>query len=391
MTNPFAVLAETDGAEVVLEETDERSTELQGFTAIAGDQVLQVSTSFPAAFPESRVQHLSICKDRYVYVTSENVVCLGEVNALRQALSALKDNQTPGRFEPQVSFTVEAAVSHVAFSADAESFYVAAIQGGLLVYASDTPLNGRQEIVCEPLLDLAPNPMDETAALLTSSGKLLILRAQTAQQVSEGVSAISWSKKGKQIMAGMSNGRLLQYTPTGDLKADLTPPTADIGTVNAINWLENNLFAVAYLNTEDDICVYILRRTVAEGKTSLHYTLIPNPSLSFGDTSHRPNYMFIPVSKTLILTGSTSSADIGMISLSHNSALSIEDDLQKATLRFSTVRDTEVSLTGLIVDNAVKEKTLWYTDNDGGCGAWSIKDDENSLFDTSKSSRLYLR
>lgn len=390
MGNPYAVLADPGDAEIVKDETVEHVTEEQSFTAIAKSRVLSISDAFPESFPLSRVQHLAICQNRFVYVTSTNKICLGDIKTLRAALESASKSRTTDQFEPQNSFTVEAPVSHVAFSCDASKIYIAAAQGGLLVYNSSAPDSGRQEIECPALLELVPNPTDMSIALLTADGDLLVLMEQAPRKIASGVSAISWSKKGKQIMAGLRNGKLNQFTPSGDLKADLAAVEVTVGSVNAINWLENDLLTVAYLNSEGDISVYILKRIKTSGSTSLKYTLLANPSPSYGDTSHISNYSFMSLSKTLVLTASTTSADLGLISLTHNAALTMYDDDHRATLRFSNERAAEVSLTGLSLQVSIDEKVIWYTDNDGCCGAWIIQDNENSLFEAGKYSTLLL-
>lgn len=385
MSNPFAVLADAGRPSVVVDQTEEHTTDSQGFTSLtAGDRVLQISKAYPASFPQLRVQHLSIFRDQYLYTTSANRVCLGELKDLQKRFANLKGNHDSGVFESPVSFQVEAPVSHLAFSFDGSKFYVAASQGGLLVYNTKSVNNGRTEIVCPALLDLLANPANDTVALLSTSGDLFLLKNESIQQVGSGISAISWSKKGKQIMAGQQNGSLIQYNPAGDVKAQLPAVNDEAGGISSLCWLENDLLTVAYRNRDNDIAVYLLRRSTAQGITSLYYTLLANPSPSWGDTSHEPNYFFIPISKSLVLTTCTTSADIGLISIPRKSALSIEDEVQRGTLRFSEARETEVSLVGIALQSTADEKFIWFLDNDGGCGAWKVDDTENNLFDEGK-------
>lgn len=390
MSNPFAVLADTGQCSINETETDEYATEQQGFSSIAGDEVLHLSGAFGANFPTSRVQHLSICNGKFLYVTSTNLVCLGDMVELRRSLVEVKTSKSDQVYQPRIQFSVEAPVSHIAFSADATKFYIAAASGGLLVYTTSSAPDGRQELQVPALIDLTANPSDDSLALLTAEGELLMMRDNEINSIGQDISAISWSKKGKQIIAGTKAGALIQYTPSGEVKAELQCVNQDVGQVNSVNWLENNLFSIAYLDTENELKIYLLRRSMAEGKTSLEYTLISNPSLSFGDTSHPPNFHFLQVSKTLVLTGSTSSADIGLISIPHNASLSIDDDMKKATLRFSADRDTEVSLTGLAIESNgdQNEKVVWYTDNDGGCGAWTVQDGADPLFENGRHDQL---
>lgn len=383
MSNPFAVLADTGQSQISRDQTDERSTEQQGFAAIAGDAVLSISRPYPQSYPSRRVQHLAIANGKYIYTTSTNQIRLGSVAHLRGALDKVKQSKINETYDGETQLQIEASISHVAFAADASKFFVAATDGGLLTYATASPQNGRQETQVPPIIDLLSNPTDNSVALLAADGQLIILSNDTTKVIAQGVTAISWSKKGKQIIAGTHTGALQQYTPDGTLKETLASPDSSVGAVNAVNWLENNLFVVTYVDTENELSVYFLRRSTANNQTSFSFTLLTNPSLSFGDTSHPPCYSLLPLSRTLILTASTTSADIGLISVPHNCSLANDDDLSKATLRFSADRDTEVSITGLAVDRdtTTKELTVWTTDNDGGCGAWTVRDEENPLFE----------
>lgn len=383
MNNPFTVLAEQPAASqvdsITTDETDEHPTENHGFISLAGDGVLKLSDPFPNSFPEQRIQHLTISHARYAYVTAGQKICTGSMAGLQAGVETVKSGQTQGVFRAEIEFEVEAAVSHIAFSSDGKFIYVSAMGGGLLVYDSASPQSGRKELHMGPLADLMPNPVDTSVALLTTTGDLIVQSENGFETITTGITAISWSKKGKQIIAGTGDGSLKQFTPAGVLKANLAPVNIEVGRVNAINWLENNLFIIAYESLDNEISLYLLRRDTNNGETTLRYTTIANPSVSFGDTSHTPQYHFISLSKDLILTASTTSADFGLVSLQHRASLSIDDDTQKAVLRFSSERDTEVSITGVAVqdDVSVSQKVIWYTDNDGGCAAWSLRDDES--------------
>ena len=51
-----------------------------------------------------------------------------------------------------------------------------------------------------------------------------ILRTTQSQVMKEGVSCVSWSPRGKQLVAGLANGTCYQMTPEGQGKAELPRP-----------------------------------------------------------------------------------------------------------------------------------------------------------------------
>ena len=84
---------------------------------------------------------------------------------------------------------------------------------------------------------LVPNPTPEKAelfAVVTVNGELLmanfktrqILNGPNGQVMKDGVSCVSWSNKGKQLVAGLGNGTAFQMTPEGVGKAEIPRPLA---------------------------------------------------------------------------------------------------------------------------------------------------------------------
>ena len=133
-------------------------------------------------------------------------------------------------------------VSQVAFSAD-ESFLVLSAEGGggLAVYDVQSLMHGATESAFQlttngtPLRSLLPNPTPEKAELfaaVSTNGQLLMANLKTreffsgpqGQVLKDGVSCVSWSARGKQLMAGLGNGACYQMTPEGEGKAELPQP-----------------------------------------------------------------------------------------------------------------------------------------------------------------------
>jgi nucleoporin NUP159 len=95
--------------------------------------------------------------------------------------------------------------------------------------AFQIPTNG------ESLRALIPNPQavtGELCAVVTSQGKLLLAnmkersfaQGSNGQVLKEQVSCAAWSTKGKQIVAGLGDGTMVQMTPKGDIKAEIPRP-----------------------------------------------------------------------------------------------------------------------------------------------------------------------
>ena len=133
-------------------------------------------------------------------------------------------------------------VCQVAFSAD-ENFLVLSAEsgGGLAVYEVQSLMQGATESAFQlttngtALRALLPNPTLEKAELfaaVSTNGQLLMANLKTreffsgsqGQVLKDGVSCISWSARGKQLIAGLGNGTCYQMTPEGEGKAELPRP-----------------------------------------------------------------------------------------------------------------------------------------------------------------------
>lgn len=69
-------------------------------------------------------------------------------------------------------------------------------------------------------------------ALVTKDGKLMmanlkeraVLPGAGGQVLKEGVSCLSWSARGKQLVAGLGDGTASQMTPDGNVKGEIPKP-----------------------------------------------------------------------------------------------------------------------------------------------------------------------
>lgn len=145
-------------------------------------------------------------------------------------------------FSPQLTIPIGMRISQVAFSTD-ENFLVLSAEngGGLAVYDVSSIMQGSTQTAFELSTDrvalraLIPNPTPEKAELfaaVTSNGDLMVANLTTrlfesgtnGEVMKSGVSCLSWSTRGKQLVAGLGNGTGFQMTPQGVGKAEIPRP-----------------------------------------------------------------------------------------------------------------------------------------------------------------------
>ena len=172
-------------------------------------------------------------------------VIIASTQSVRDAFSA--QGLTDGHikpFNPQLTIGVRQRVSQVAFTADERYLVISAErEGGLAIYSVESIPKGSTQIEFEistdgvPLRAMVPNPTPEKAeliAIVTTSGKLSVANLQTREFLNgkqgpilrEGVSCVSWSTRGKQIVAGFGDGTCIQMTPEGESKAEIPRPNS---------------------------------------------------------------------------------------------------------------------------------------------------------------------
>jgi len=168
-------------------------------------------------------------------------VIVAGTESVRQAFSAPADGKIKP-FTPQLTLPIGMRVSQVAFSADESSLVLSAESGGgLAVYDVQALTQGSTQPSFQiatngtALRALVPNPVTETAeycAVVTMNGDLMMANLKTQQYISgtqgqvlkSGVSCVCWSKKGKQLLAGLGDGTCHQMTPDGEGKGDIARP-----------------------------------------------------------------------------------------------------------------------------------------------------------------------
>ena len=217
-----------------------------GFHSIAGETKLRLlPTPWPSdALPPPTASLLSVASKKGLLAAAgpDSVVIAG-TESVRQAFSAagkIDGNIKP--FTTQLTLEIGTRVSQVAFSADEEFLVISAENGGgLQVYEVAGLMQGQNSPAFElatngvSLRSLVPNPTPETAellALITTSGELMMANLKTRSLLNgaqglilkNGVSCVSWSTKGKALVAGLANGTCYQMKPDGGAMAEIPKP-----------------------------------------------------------------------------------------------------------------------------------------------------------------------
>jgi nucleoporin NUP159 len=301
-------------------------------------------------------------------------------------------------FNPEVKIRVP-RLSHVVFSADENVLVVAGeASGGLAAYSTDGLGSGRTNPALEistnnqALRALTPNPnvqFAELFAAVTANGDLLMANMKTGQLqtgqngsiLKSGVSCVSWSNQGKQLVAGLADGTAVQMTPDGTPKVVIprSPSVEGDKHVSTLSWLANDTFLVIYSSNSnsDDMAQPSDYFIVSRQPQTLKYIFqaLPEVCPAFG-LNRSPACHFIarlrrfePHLEDLLLLASTTSFELGMITKA-DAPLSTEepvvdsyaltmptDDSRRAQLPLS-LNEVDTSPIGLALDLSAKDSIV---------------------------------
>jgi nucleoporin NUP159 len=350
------------------------------------------------ALPPPSASLLSVASSKgFLAAGGPDGVVIVKTDSARQATYAkAAEGDDIRTIEPEVKLPLPRP-SHVVFSMD-ETVLVVSPQerGGLIAYQADGLFNGRTQPALQidtkntGLRTLIPNPSPEVAELfaaVTTDGELLMadLRSGGLREsangvvLKTGVTCVSWSNRGKQLVAGLANGSAVAIAPDGSVKADIPkPPTLpDNMHVSAMSWLENDTFFMVYTPNEsssDGMAppsdYYIVSRQ--KGTTNFAFQKLPEVVPAFG-VDRLPSFQFIsrlrnfePHLQDLLVIASTTSGEIGTVTRS-DAPLSTEepvtgdftltsmtDDSRRALLPISTTEGDTWPI-GLALDLSSRE------------------------------------
>ncbi|CZT47288.1 related to nucleoporin [Rhynchosporium secalis] len=342
-----AASAPTGGANVQNgPDLEDIQTEALGFRALSGEAKIQLlPTPWPAnQLPPPTSSLMSIASQRGLLAAAgPDAIIVASTESVRKAFEGAGGNIK--QFQPQLNMPMPMRVSQVAFSAD-ETYLVLSAEtgGGLAVYEVQSLLRGSTEPAYQlptenlALRALVPNPTPEKAelfALVTTDGKLMMANLKERTFVSgsngavlkTGVSCVSWSARGKQLVAGLGDGTAYQMTPEGEGKAEIPrPPNVNAEDhVSSITWLENLVFLMVHTpssfdnNQAPNSTFHLVTRQMP---TNFTFQKISDPAGPFGLNRSPPHHFmlrlrdFPPNLQDLIVVASSASADIGLFSRS---------------------------------------------------------------------------
>ncbi|KAJ5316780.1 hypothetical protein PENANT_c016G01806 [Penicillium antarcticum] len=353
MSFGFAASTPAGGGAELGSELPDVFTDEVGFKGVSGDANVRF---LPSAWPDDALPAptsslLAVAHTKGLIVgAGPDALAISSNDAVRKAIEAPagEDMEKTKAFQPHATIPLPARPTHIAFSPD-DQHLILATENGASISIFDTtsltqgnaqpgmqiPTNGVS------LRALVPNPDHSSAlvALVTVNGDLLIADVKTGTTIEgangpvlkSGVSCVSWSNKGKQLVAGLADGTGYQMTPDGTKKDEIPRPPDLEGEchVSSVAWLENDVFFIVYTpNTlEDDMGMnpassyYIITR---RKQAPFLIQKLPEICSTMGFTLKRaPAYQFItrirdykPDLKDVLIVSSTVSTDVGLITRS---------------------------------------------------------------------------
>lgn len=254
-----------------------------GFNNVSlSDVQLRVSQPWPAdQLPPTTASLLTIASRTGLMVAAspDGLLAAKTERVRRTYIPRLQDGEDAVRsLDPDFTLPVQQRVSHVAFSSDESCLIIAAEQGGGLAVYDTNQLGNEAQAALQigtnntSVRHLLPNPNPEQShlvGLVLTNGQLLLADLKSQNLVNnpngspvfhENVSAASWSKLGKQIVAGRSDSTAVQIDIQGNVKAEIPRPpqlpqllqentryhNAQAMPITSITWLSTHEFLIVY-------------------------------------------------------------------------------------------------------------------------------------------------
>lgn len=359
-------------------ELQEIQTNQLGFAALNGEAKVRIlPTPWPSDdLPAPSSSLLSVASSwGLVAAAGPDALYISSTSKVRESLQ-LSEKEAIRPLEPDIKIPLP-RLAQIAFSSD-DSVLVASTQseGGILAFQVESLKKGQLDPAVkistngQTLRALVPNPVPGTAelfAIVTSNGDLMIVDLKAGALASgingfalaSNVSCVSWSNKGKQLVAGLADGNAVQLKPDGTVVANIPRSTSIAPNlhISGISWLENDLFFAVYTPSSTDEGIqpseyYIITRDPKQ--SSFTFEKLSEVLLPFG-VERLPSAHFIsrlrgfqPHLQELLVVTATTSTDVGLVSrtdkpLSAEGVVApaftttlIEDDTRRAQLPLSS-------------------------------------------------------
>ncbi|KAG9690334.1 hypothetical protein KCU95_g9682, partial [Aureobasidium melanogenum] len=382
-----------------LDEAPETFQDSVRFKDIGGESKVRLSQAWPAdKQPPAWASLLSVASTKKLIAagTSESVVLVSSdtVRKTYWETDAASAEKKPKDITPQLSLSVP-QVSHVAFSADESSLVIAAQEGGgLAVYDVQALLQGNKESAFQlatngiSIRALAPNPSPDNAhlfAVVLTDGKLMLadLKQRSFSSVfREGVRCVSWSVKGKQLVAGLEEGGAEQFDPQGTVKAQIPKPPqlAQAAPMSSIVWIANDDFLLIHTPISEDEAqdssYHLVHRDKATGAFTSQ-AFAGDPCMPALDSKRFPSHFLVsrlrkfpPTLDDMLILCSSAGSEVGLITNSSQplanggpantyTVTSMETDSARATLPMSILDGmSDTSAVGMDLDLSSTDKVM---------------------------------
>ncbi|KXH66575.1 hypothetical protein CSAL01_04413 [Colletotrichum salicis] len=399
-------------------------TEALGFKSIAGDAKLRLTSAWSPP-PADTASLISIASRRgLVAAAGPDGITITSTDSVRKGFEGEKEGDSDIRaFQPQGKLPMPMRVSQLAFSAD-ENYLILSAEsgGGLAVYEVESLLQGATKAAFElatngeTLRVLFPNPTIEKAelcAIVTNNGNLHMANLKersVSNALKAQVSCISWSTKGKQLVAGLADGTIFQMTPEGEAKGEIPrPPNVSDAHVSSLTWLENHLFLAIHTSTSESPPSSVYHLITRKLPSDFTFQKLNDPVEPF-DAEKPPHHSilrlkeFPPNLSDLLIVASTVSPDIGLLSRAKSPLTSdhpvdtsgvfttteLADDSKRASLPMTDSFENTIPI-GVTLDLSAKDKVykplpadeeiedspgpvpgLWVLNNEGVLSSWWI-------------------
>jgi nucleoporin NUP159 len=373
-----------------------------GFKTFAGETKIKLLPSpwLADSLPSSTSSLLSISSKRGLLAAAgPSQLVIAETEAIRDCFTRpAKAENNIKEFTPALTIDVP-RLSQVAFNSDGSYLIICADSGGgLAVYDTAALLQNKRDPTFQigteqiAVRALSPNPAPEFAhlvAVVLGEGQLMIANLQTKDFVSGangnkvvkgGVTSVSWSNKGKQLVAGLADGSAFQMDPAGSPKAIIrqppnVPPNHHVST---IVWLANEEFLMIHTpNTPpeadrppDSIIHYV---QTDKGRNVFNYQTVNDPAGPFGLNRTPPIHYICRLRgwhnlTDMLILSAVDSTDVGLITQSEvplasgaptkvYTGTSFADDSQRAGLPMSALGEmTDTTPIGMALDLSSKDK-----------------------------------
>ncbi|CAN6662553.1 hypothetical protein TRVA0_034S00716 [Trichomonascus vanleenenianus] len=390
------------GDKSTLTELEVIESEDWAFVHLGLDSGIKLLTPYESVYNGStKLLAIAPIGDVFVSAGKEGIVA-GRLSALRQAVAAHSKE-----FTETVVFPYSTTVRHLAFSSDESHLAVCGVDGTIAVFdaakaMADNALGSPVFEVKTPsgkVQDIQSRPQyGQDFAVLEEDGSLRVLNVQDRSFLSlaSDVTAITWTKKGKKILASSKiNNSIIFYTLNGAPALEWPVPGQPEGSqIVYLLWVKSIQFVAVVKqppeeeDSEDPVFAVYMVTVDASKRDEAVWAVMEDVCLPFGDLSRYGWWYGEALSgwhkdiESLVILSSAPSSDIAFATDKH--VIAPLEDSDRAALPY-TEDDTSPVGVALDIFSAVQLKQpfmgcdecdplplFWVVNNEGHLMGWSI-------------------